>query len=60
MKKSLGKDELRELFKEIGGRMQKPTVVSLLGGGAMCFRNQKNATKDLDVVLEIQKIALNS
>jgi len=50
MKKSLGKDELRELFKEIGGRMQKPTVVSLLGGGAMCFRNQKNATKDLDVV----------
>jgi hypothetical protein len=26
--------------------------IFLLGGGAMCFRNQKNATKDLDLVFK--------
>jgi hypothetical protein len=52
MRKAFGKEELEATFKEIGKKLGKPTEVFLLGGGAMCFRNQKIATKDLDLVFE--------
>ncbi len=52
MTKSFEKRELLELFQKIGGKIAKPMNVFLLGGGAMVFRNQKNGTKDLDLVFE--------
>ena len=51
-RKSFGKDVLEATFNQIGSMLQSPVVVYLLGGGAMCFRGQKLATKDLDLVFD--------
>jgi hypothetical protein len=50
MRKGFGRERLLAAFGEIGKVIGGPVEVFLLGGGAMCFRNQKNATKDLDLV----------
>jgi hypothetical protein len=52
MRKAFGKEKLEETFREIGKRLERPLGVFLFGGGAMCFRNQKTATKDLDLVFK--------
>ncbi|MEM3555971.1 MAG: hypothetical protein QXF56_04605 [Candidatus Micrarchaeia archaeon] len=41
---------VKENVLEDWGNNREPIVIFLVGGGAMCFREQKNATKDLDVV----------
>jgi hypothetical protein len=46
------KGDLEDMFRKIGKRLPKKVEAFLLGGGAMCFRNQKNATKDLDLVFK--------
>lgn len=51
-KASYGKIELEQVFVEIGEKLGEPLTVFMFGGGAMVFRNQKLATKDLDVVFE--------
>ncbi|MGV8176606.1 MAG: DUF6036 family nucleotidyltransferase [Candidatus Bilamarchaeaceae archaeon] len=50
MKKYFGKEHLKEALHGIGDAMDRKTDAFMLGGGAMCFRDQKNATKDLDLV----------
>jgi len=50
MRKSFTKGDLEAAFQKVGAILAKPLTVYLLGGGAMCFRNQKAATKDLDLV----------
>ena len=50
MRKSFTKNELEAAFQKVGAILAKPLTVYLLGGGAMCFRNQKAGTKDLDLV----------
>ena len=45
-----GREKLESFFAEMGKELHIPVKVYLLGGGAMCFRSQKNATKDLDLV----------
>jgi len=50
MAKLFGKDELLAVFRRVGAALDKERTVFLLGGGAMCFRNQKPGTKDLDLV----------
>lgn len=50
MTKLFDKDYLREVFQRIGARLDRKTAAFVLGGGAMCFRNQKTGTKDLDIV----------
>ncbi len=52
MRKGFAKEQLNETFIRIGAILKKPMDVFLLGGGAMCFRNQKNATKDIDLVFK--------
>jgi hypothetical protein len=47
---SFTKGDLEGIFRKIGERLPKKVEAFLLGGGAMCFRNQKNATRDLDLV----------
>ncbi len=54
-RKFFGKDKLEEVFQRIGGRLQHPVQTFLLGGGAMCFRDQKLGTKDLDLVFTSKK-----
>ena len=55
MRKIFGKEQLGKMFSEIGSMLQAPMEVYLLGGGAMCFRDQKAATKDLDLVFDNKK-----
>lgn len=50
--KKFGKNSLEGLFQAIGSRIPKPIKAYLLGGGAMVFRNQKPATKDVDILLD--------
>lgn len=50
IRKGFEKEKLESVFSEIGNALQVPVSVYLLGGGAMVFRSQKSATKDLDLV----------
>ncbi len=50
MKKAFGKAPLLELLEKIGDALDGSVTVYLIGGGAMAFRNQKDETKDLDLV----------
>ena len=50
MDKLFGKEYLQDVFQRIGARLDRKTVAFVLGGGAMCFRDQKTGTKDLDIV----------
>jgi len=52
MRKGFTRDELDGVFNQIGDSVAHSVDVFLLGGGAMAFRNQKNATKDLDLVFK--------
>ena len=52
MRHSYEKAELEGFFRKIGEKLPSHITVFLLGGGAMAFRNQKTATKDLDLVFE--------
>ena len=50
MRKDFNLQYLEKEFQQIGANIQTPIIAYLLGGGAMSFRGQKNATKDLDVL----------
>lgn len=52
MRKAFGREDLEQVFKTVGEKISQPVRVFLLGGGAMAFRNQKAATKDLDLLFE--------
>lgn len=54
-RKYFGKEPLQDFFEKAGKELNKETPVFLFGGGAMAFRNQKNATKDLDFILKNEK-----
>ncbi|MBI5229245.1 hypothetical protein HY991_03980 [Candidatus Micrarchaeota archaeon] len=55
MRKSYGKEYLQELFAKIGDSLSEEMTVFLFGGGAMAFRNQKPATKDVDLILDKER-----
>lgn len=55
MRKGFTRTDLEAVFKQIGGTLPRSLTVYLLGGGAMAFRNQKNATKDLDLVFTSER-----
>lgn len=42
---------IRSELERIGGRLETPLTVYLIGGGAMAFRDLKDATKDIDLVV---------
>jgi hypothetical protein len=54
-RKYFDKKALDSEFNKIGLQLKTNVVVYLLGGGAMCFRDQKPGTKDLDLVFTTQK-----
>jgi len=50
MKGRFERNELTGFFEDVGGEIGQSCIVFLLGGGAMCLRNQKTSTKDVDLV----------
>ena len=42
--------EINELFKEINSHLTDHVKILLIGGGAMTLRNDKESTKDIDIV----------
>jgi predicted nucleotidyltransferase len=49
---TLSQTAIRRQFDEMGDALTRETTVYLIGGGAMTLRNLKNATKDVDLVVE--------
>ena len=49
---NFGREKIREQFEDIAECVDRETVVYLIGGGAMTLSGQKDATKDVDVVVE--------
>lgn len=52
MSAAFGTDYIRSEFERIGPQLGGPVTVYLIGGGAMAFRDLKDATKDIDLVVE--------
>ena len=50
MAKMFGKEYLLKTFSKMGAKLDMNVVAFVPGGGAMCFREQKEGTKDLDLV----------
>ncbi len=54
-RKYFGRQDLQEFFGNAGAELRGRVTVFLFGGGAMAFRDQKNATKDLDLIFASEK-----
>lgn len=50
----IGREEVLSILKKVGGMCPRQIPVYLIGGGAMALRGEKDATRDLDLVLESQ------
>lgn len=48
---TLGRNAIRRQFVELGELIDDPTTVYLIGGGALTLRDLKNATKDIDLIV---------
>lgn len=51
MRTRFDSDYIEAELKRIGERIDTPLTVYLIGGGAMAFRDLKNATKDIDLIV---------
>ena len=50
----IGREEVISILKKVGNACTKRIHVYLIGGGAMALRGEKNATRDIDLVLGSQ------
>jgi len=50
----IGREEVLSVLRNVGEICSRPIAVYLIGGGAMALRGEKDATKDLDLVLDSQ------
>lgn len=50
----IGRDEVLSILREAGSECHRPIPAYLIGGGAMALRGEKDATRDLDLVLMSQ------
>jgi len=50
----IGRDEVLSILRRVGGSCTMRIPVYLVGGGAMALRGEKDATKDIDLILESQ------
>ena len=50
----IGREEVLSLLRRAGEACPRRVKVYLIGGGAMALRGEKDATKDIDLVLESQ------
>ena len=44
------REQIEELFQQLGGRLNKPVSILVIGGAAMMEYGLKDATKDIDLV----------
>ena len=51
MRERFDSDYIRAELEQIGGEVETPLQVFLIGGGAMAFRDLKDATKDIDLIV---------
>ncbi|RRJ33424.1 DUF6036 family nucleotidyltransferase [Halocatena pleomorpha] len=51
MRPTFGREYIEDEFQRIADGLSGPLTVSLIGGGAMSFRDLKGATKDIDLVI---------
>lgn len=49
---TLGPSAIRDQFDELAGLLDEPTTVYLIGGGALTLMELKDATRDLDLIVE--------
>jgi hypothetical protein len=49
------KEELNEWLVKVGSKTEKPLKIYMIGGCALSFRGLKDATKDIDIIVENQK-----
>lgn len=52
MRQEFGRRYIEDEFTRTGNRLDEPLTVYLIGGGALAFRDLKDATKDIDVVVK--------
>ncbi|MBN2042710.1 MAG: hypothetical protein JW754_02790 [Candidatus Aenigmarchaeota archaeon] len=52
LRKKFGMEKIGEVLSELGRNLKDPFDIYLIGGGNMMMRGLKNATKDLDVIVE--------
>jgi hypothetical protein len=52
MRGQFGQDYIRGEFDLIGDTLSEPLECYLIGGGAMVFQDLKDATKDIDVIVQ--------
>jgi hypothetical protein len=50
----IGRREVLSILKDVGGICAKRISVYMVGGGAMALRGEKDATRDIDLILESQ------
>ena len=51
MKERFDSEYIRSELKRISDHLETPLTVYLIGGGSMAFRNLKETTKDIDLVV---------
>lgn len=44
--------QIEQQFRELAGLLEDPVTVYLIGGGALTLRELKNATKDIDLIVQ--------
>jgi len=50
----IGREEVLSILKKVGETCRRRIPAYLIGGGAMALRGEKDATRDLDLVMESQ------
>jgi hypothetical protein len=53
----IGREEVMSILKKVGDLCPREIPVYLIGGGAMALRGEKDATRDMDIVLGSQEHA---
>ena len=54
-RRSFNKNYLQQEFGKLASKINQPITLFLVGGGAMAFYGLKDATKDIDIILDDQE-----
>ena len=54
-RRSFNKNYLQQEFGKLASKINQPITMFLIGGGAMAFYGLKDATKDIDIILDNQE-----
>src|SRR4030067_3312454 len=54
-RRSFDKDYLQQEFDKTASKINQPVTLFLIGGGGLAFYGLKDATKDIDIIIDGQK-----